>query len=221
MAHWLECDFTARRVRGSNPTSVSRRPLSRHEQPGSIPALVLSPGGMVAGHRMGVTAKRRQIGVSNTYTNDRSLWRKIRFTNEVLQVSMRFIITYLRAFYRLIPSDSELEIAQWLERGLTDWKVRGSNPTSISRLVSSKPGKPGSISTLVLPLDGMAARRRMGVTAESNTLSERPSWDPGQPLAYYLFYFYLFYRKFGKEISIKIWFSPLLCTEGNTTVPGV
>ncbi|KER30005.1 hypothetical protein T265_03485 [Opisthorchis viverrini] len=36
----LEREFTDRKVRGSNPTSVSRLPLSRLRQPGSIPAPV-------------------------------------------------------------------------------------------------------------------------------------------------------------------------------------
>ncbi|KAG5442301.1 hypothetical protein CSKR_109882 [Clonorchis sinensis] len=37
---WLEREFTDRKVRGSNPTSDSRLPLSWLGQPGSIPALV-------------------------------------------------------------------------------------------------------------------------------------------------------------------------------------
>ncbi|KER21989.1 hypothetical protein T265_09819 [Opisthorchis viverrini] len=47
-----------RSVRGSNPTSATRLPLSRLGQPGSIPALVLPPGGMAARHRKGATAER-------------------------------------------------------------------------------------------------------------------------------------------------------------------
>ncbi|KER25654.1 hypothetical protein T265_06944 [Opisthorchis viverrini] len=37
---WLEREFADRKVRGSNPTSASRVPLSRLGQPDSIPALV-------------------------------------------------------------------------------------------------------------------------------------------------------------------------------------
>ncbi|KAG5446775.1 Nuclear speckle splicing regulatory protein 1 [Clonorchis sinensis] len=37
---WLERELTDRKVRGSNPTSASRLPLSRLGQPGSIPALL-------------------------------------------------------------------------------------------------------------------------------------------------------------------------------------
>ncbi|KAG5452220.1 hypothetical protein CSKR_114348 [Clonorchis sinensis] len=52
------------------------------------------------------------------------------------------------------------------EREFTDRKVRGSNPTSASRLPLSRFGQPDSIPAPVLPLGGMAARRRKGVTAE-------------------------------------------------------
>ncbi|KAG5442647.1 Vacuolar protein-sorting-associated protein 28 [Clonorchis sinensis] len=55
---------------------------------------------------------------------------------------------------------------KWSERESTDWKVCGSNPTSASRLPLCKFGQPGSISALVLPSSGMAARHRKGVTAE-------------------------------------------------------
>ncbi|KER31525.1 hypothetical protein T265_02290 [Opisthorchis viverrini] len=45
---WLKREFTGRKVRGSNPTSASRLPLSRLGQPGGIPALVLPSGCMAA-----------------------------------------------------------------------------------------------------------------------------------------------------------------------------
>ncbi|KAG5450586.1 hypothetical protein CSKR_101746 [Clonorchis sinensis] len=47
---WVERESTGRKVRGLNPTSASRLPLSRLGQPGSIPAPVLPSGGMAAGH---------------------------------------------------------------------------------------------------------------------------------------------------------------------------
>ncbi|KAG5440999.1 hypothetical protein CSKR_114099 [Clonorchis sinensis] len=53
-ARWpklLEREFTDRRVRGSNPTSASRLPLSRLGQPGSIPALVQPSDGTAVRHR--------------------------------------------------------------------------------------------------------------------------------------------------------------------------
>ncbi|KER24060.1 hypothetical protein T265_08192 [Opisthorchis viverrini] len=55
---WLEREFTDRKVRGSNPTSATRLPLSRLRQPGSIPALVPPSCGMAARHRKGATAGR-------------------------------------------------------------------------------------------------------------------------------------------------------------------
>ncbi|KAG5441528.1 hypothetical protein CSKR_109759 [Clonorchis sinensis] len=70
--------------------------------------------------------------------------------------------------------------ARWLkslEREYADRKVRGSNPTSASRLPLSRLGQPGSLSTLVLPLGSMAARHRKDVTAErlffSNSFFDR------------------------------------------------
>ncbi|KAG5444744.1 hypothetical protein CSKR_113850 [Clonorchis sinensis] len=45
---WLERELTDRKVRGSNPTSASRLPLSWLGQPGSIPALVQPSGGMAS-----------------------------------------------------------------------------------------------------------------------------------------------------------------------------
>ncbi|KER29667.1 hypothetical protein T265_13320, partial [Opisthorchis viverrini] len=42
------------------------------------------------------------------------------------------------------------ETARWLERGFTDWKGRGSNPTSASRLPLLRLGQPSSIPALEL-----------------------------------------------------------------------
>ncbi|KAG5445264.1 hypothetical protein CSKR_110430 [Clonorchis sinensis] len=55
---------------------------------------------------------------------------------------------------------------KWLEREVTDRKVRGSNPTSASRLSLSRLGQPGSIPALVFPSGCMAARHKKGVTPE-------------------------------------------------------
>ncbi|KAG5454228.1 hypothetical protein CSKR_111777 [Clonorchis sinensis] len=55
---WLERESTDRKVRGSNPASASRIPLSRFGQPGSILTLVLLSGGMAVRHRKGATAER-------------------------------------------------------------------------------------------------------------------------------------------------------------------
>ncbi|KAG5454288.1 hypothetical protein CSKR_113009 [Clonorchis sinensis] len=67
---------------------------------------------------------------------------------------------------------------KWLERESTDRKVRGSNPTSASRLPLSRLGQPGSISALVLPSGGMAARHRKGVLQLSDFFSQ--SWSSHQ-----------------------------------------
>ncbi|KAG5444711.1 Sodium-coupled monocarboxylate transporter 2 [Clonorchis sinensis] len=58
MPKWLEREVTDRKVRGSNPTSASRLPLSRLGQPGSIPALVQLSGGMAFRRRKGATTER-------------------------------------------------------------------------------------------------------------------------------------------------------------------
>ncbi|KAG5450719.1 hypothetical protein CSKR_108976 [Clonorchis sinensis] len=63
------------------------------------------------------------------------------------------------------PSHSKVVSAspgllKWLERESTDRNVRGSNPTSASRLPLSTLWQPGSISALVLPSRDMAARHR-------------------------------------------------------------
>ncbi|KER23417.1 hypothetical protein T265_08690 [Opisthorchis viverrini] len=52
---------------------------------------------------------------------------------------------------------------KWLEREFTDRKIRGSNPTSATRLLLSRLGRPGSIPDVVTPC-GMAARHRKAVT---------------------------------------------------------
>ncbi|KAG5442696.1 hypothetical protein CSKR_108001 [Clonorchis sinensis] len=58
------------------------------------------------------------------------------------------------------------EMAQWLERGFTDRKVRGSNPTSAARLLLSRLGHLGIIQALVLLSRGLTAGHRKGVAAE-------------------------------------------------------
>ncbi|KAG5452250.1 hypothetical protein CSKR_106884, partial [Clonorchis sinensis] len=47
LRRWLEREFTDRKVRGSNPTSASRFPLSRLGHLGSIPVLVQPWGGII------------------------------------------------------------------------------------------------------------------------------------------------------------------------------
>ncbi|KAG5443898.1 hypothetical protein CSKR_100851 [Clonorchis sinensis] len=61
------------------------------------------------------------------------------------------------------------------KRGFTDQKVRGSEPTSASRLTLSRLGQIGSIPNLVLPLDSMVARHRKDVTAEQFRFRDQSS----------------------------------------------
>ncbi|KAG5445016.1 hypothetical protein CSKR_105028 [Clonorchis sinensis] len=70
---WLEREFTDRKVRGSIPTSVSRLPLSRLGQPGSIPALVLPSGGMAARHRKVVLLRYTELHLVSTGDSNESL----------------------------------------------------------------------------------------------------------------------------------------------------
>ncbi|GAA57604.1 hypothetical protein CLF_112960 [Clonorchis sinensis] len=56
-ARRLEREFTGRNEGCSNPTSAPQLPLSRLEQPRSIPALVPPSGGMAVRHRKGTTAE--------------------------------------------------------------------------------------------------------------------------------------------------------------------
>ncbi|KAG5450266.1 hypothetical protein CSKR_112666 [Clonorchis sinensis] len=84
------------------------------------------------------------------------------------------------------PPDTSMVMAQWLEGDFTDWKVRGSNPTSGSRLPLSRLGQPDSNPALVLLSDGMATRHRKGVTA-------------GQ----LLFLFNVFHMKFRSRYEVR------------------
>ncbi|KAG5449519.1 hypothetical protein CSKR_111840 [Clonorchis sinensis] len=55
---WLEREFIDRKIRDSNLIAESRLPLYRLGQLDSITALMLSPRGMAARHRKGVTTER-------------------------------------------------------------------------------------------------------------------------------------------------------------------
>ncbi|KAG5452930.1 hypothetical protein CSKR_107478 [Clonorchis sinensis] len=195
MTQWLEREFTDRKIRGSNPTSASRLLLSRLGQPGSIPALVLPSSGMAARHRKGYV-KEENISARNflitcilkqfspcipmypelPHPHPRHhlhvpLYSEISCCH--ISVNGGLIIAVLLYHLRQNLQVSLFECLilgarwrKWLERELTDRKVRGSNPTSASRLLLSRLGQPGSIPALVLPSGGTAARHRKGVTAE-------------------------------------------------------
>ncbi|KER22968.1 hypothetical protein T265_09051 [Opisthorchis viverrini] len=177
---WLEREFTDRKVRGSNPTSATRLPLSRLGQPASIPTVVLPSAGTAARHRKGATVERF-LSFCAERKRDR-LTRSTAVAN--FQIGLASIRPYSTAFvgystciaheFRLIvPFPDDLgeeadcyalrivadisEMAQWLNREFTDRKFRGSNPNTVSRLPTGH-GQPGSISTLMLPSGGMEAR---------------------------------------------------------------
>ncbi|KAG5454227.1 hypothetical protein CSKR_111778 [Clonorchis sinensis] len=70
-------------------------------------------------------------------------------------------------------------MAQWLERGFTDRKVRGSNPTSASQLTLSRLRQPGSIPTLAVngtraPLPGIITIIIDSMTSVLNTNASLP-----------------------------------------------
>ncbi|KER23929.1 hypothetical protein T265_14528, partial [Opisthorchis viverrini] len=66
---------------------------------------------------------------------------------------------------------------KWLERGFTDRKVRGSNPTFASRLPLSRLGQPDSIPTLVQPSGGMAG----GEFTDRKVRGSNPTSDSRHP----------------------------------------
>ncbi|KER33574.1 LOW QUALITY PROTEIN: hypothetical protein T265_12604 [Opisthorchis viverrini] len=73
----LECEFTGRKVRGSNPTSASRL-LSSLGRPGSIPDLMLPSAGVAARHRKG-TLSLNDIFYVYTVSNSVRVIRKWMF----------------------------------------------------------------------------------------------------------------------------------------------
>ncbi|KER22014.1 hypothetical protein T265_09807 [Opisthorchis viverrini] len=86
-------------------------------------------------------------------------------TVQTIQTTIRFVeLTRMRAKW-IQPEVVVINFGT--PEGLSGWsaKVRGSNPTSGSRLLLSRLEQPGSILTLVLPSGGMAAMYRKGVTS--------------------------------------------------------
>ncbi|KAG5455301.1 hypothetical protein CSKR_105147 [Clonorchis sinensis] len=126
-------------VRGSNLTSASRIHPSKLAQPGSILALVPPSGGMA------VRQRDRLTGVRN------------RDLSVVVFLGFQPTFKYYSRMSSRWP--------KWLECEFTDRKVRGSNPTSVSRLPLSRLGQPRSIPALVQPSGGMAVRHRKCTTA--------------------------------------------------------
>ncbi|KAG5441837.1 hypothetical protein CSKR_113182 [Clonorchis sinensis] len=178
VAKWLKQEFANRKIRSSNRTFALRLLLSRPGQPGGIPALVLSSGGIAAKRPKGVTAE--------SYYYLQQSYRILNYRAESLINQCYFsrsrnvfciiygnsgVVRLLLALNTCDLAVADLEVAecgpggempQWFERKLADRKVRGLNSTSASRLPLSGLGQPGGIPALALPLGGMAARHRKG-----------------------------------------------------------
>ncbi|KER24677.1 hypothetical protein T265_07722 [Opisthorchis viverrini] len=140
---WLEREFTGRNVRGSNPASAPRLFLSRLGKPGSTPALMLSSDGMAARHQM---ASQPNLSVGHLRVNGKPYWilgEIGRGGSSVGHGCSRDCHSF--ASYISVPG---ARWTKWLESEFTDRKVRGSNPTSATRLPLSRPGRPVSIPAL-------------------------------------------------------------------------
>ncbi|KER33225.1 hypothetical protein T265_00912 [Opisthorchis viverrini] len=72
LTQWLQNEFTERKVRGSNPTSAFRFPLSRLEQPGSIPWTFITTRGHIVNadqHNPALTVSHRLM-MQKGFTDD-------------------------------------------------------------------------------------------------------------------------------------------------------
>ncbi|KAG5444743.1 hypothetical protein CSKR_113851 [Clonorchis sinensis] len=150
----LECKFTDQMVRGLNPTSASRLPLSSLGQPGSIPGLVLPSGGTAAG-------AEKVLQLNDYYV----------ITILILIIVQPYFGSKIGGRMPECPATKHgichnpffmaravfVGAIILLECKFTDQMVRGLNPTSASRLPLSSLGQPGSIPGLVLPSGGTAA----------------------------------------------------------------
>ncbi|KAG5444162.1 hypothetical protein CSKR_101652 [Clonorchis sinensis] len=67
------------------------------------------------------------------------------------------------------------ERAQWLDRGFTNGKIRGSNPNSASRVLLSRLELSGSIPALVFSSDGITANYRKGLNHNFGCLQRNTS----------------------------------------------
>ncbi|KAG5454207.1 hypothetical protein CSKR_111136 [Clonorchis sinensis] len=170
MVQVVEREFTDRKVRGSNPTSSSRLPLSRLGQPGSIPALVLPLSGTAVRHRKGAIAERffRILAIDQVAGD---LFAELR--NRPEDVSLTYYCNSSR-LKPMISQESGPETGfEGSEKALESSTINvraclTEDPLFDSNLgISVAPprlGQPGSISTLVLPSGGIAAGHQKYVT---------------------------------------------------------
>ncbi|KAG5441069.1 hypothetical protein CSKR_105646 [Clonorchis sinensis] len=85
--------------------------------------------------------------------------------DRVLASSPKHVVTNKQDIIGFLCDDPEAAMAQWLEREFTNRKVRGSNLTFASRLLSTLE-KPGIIPAPVLPSSGTIVGHRKGATVE-------------------------------------------------------
>ncbi|KER22716.1 hypothetical protein T265_09236 [Opisthorchis viverrini] len=94
----------------------------------------------------------------NTFLNKHNQYRTMVLRGMVPNQPPALLLPNLHApyghFYVFLTRGTK-----WSERDFTDWKVRGSNTTSVSQLSLSRLGQPGSIPALVQHSGGMAARK--------------------------------------------------------------
>ncbi|KAG5445311.1 hypothetical protein CSKR_105796 [Clonorchis sinensis] len=142
--------LTDRKVGSSNPNSRSRQFPCRLGQPGSNTAPVPPSVGMTARDRKGTTAERFFDGFGH------------RLLKILRQPTTGFAL--LGAHQQLEHEAAWCSTFSCLETSqtgdLAGFQVRGSKPTSASRLPLSRLGQPGSTQALMLPLCGMRARHR-------------------------------------------------------------
>ncbi|KAG5454335.1 hypothetical protein CSKR_109209, partial [Clonorchis sinensis] len=209
---WLEHECTDRKVRGSNPTSASQLPcLAMGNLAVSQPLYnlrvawhlgierVLQPNDFFYPNALRSTVLYlRYLGAmppeGSTGPGIPPSCRNL--DRDIKQTVRDFNLTSPSLLNIRCPTGSKGLVARWLkwlEREFTNRKVRGSNPTSASRLSLSRLGQPGSIPALVLPSGGMAARHREGVKAERlfliyfyvyiATYIAAPTWPPHASVA--------------------------------------
>ncbi|KAG5454278.1 hypothetical protein CSKR_106541, partial [Clonorchis sinensis] len=183
-------EFTDPKVRGSNPTSASRLPLSRSGQPGSIPVLMLPSGGTAVTHRKSATAerfcKRASVAEISSTAHDRchpswgSSGRRSprgKQRKREIQLGSRTPFWCLAAKHgegstrtEIMPGcpslDRSSRNAEVVFEPRTLCELTGSNQTSASELLLSRLGQLSSIFTLVIPSRSMAAKHQKSVSAE-------------------------------------------------------
>ncbi|KER22966.1 LOW QUALITY PROTEIN: hypothetical protein T265_14741 [Opisthorchis viverrini] len=93
-----------------------------------------------------------------------------KLTKEKKQISLQMSFALVIDSCILVHSGARWP--NWLEREFTDRKVRGSSPTSASRLPLSRLGQTGSIPALVLPSGCMTVRHRKSVTVGPTLTTE-------------------------------------------------